>query len=327
MRAMLCDSFGEIANLHPADVAPPQISGEHDVLIDVAAAGVNFADTLMIGGTYQDKPPLPFSPGLEMAGTVRDCGVAVRRVKPGDRVMAVVSRGAFAEQALAQDTDVFPIPADMDFVTAAGFPIAYGTSHGALRWRADLRPGEVLLVHGAAGGVGLTAVEIGKALGATVIATAGDDGKLKVAAEHGADHLINYRTQSIRDRVKEICKGGGADVVYDPVGGSAFEASLRSVNWGARLILVGFASGQVPQVPGNILLVKNISAIGFYWGSYRSRRPELLEAEFRELLQWWREGRLRPHVSQRLPLAKAQEALQFLLHRRSTGKVVLTIAP
>lgn len=327
MRAMICDRFGDIANLRLADVAPPGISGEHDVLIQVAAAGVNFADTLMIGGTYQDKPPLPFAPGLEMSGMVRSCGPAVRRVKPGDRVMAVASRGAFAEQALVQETDLFPIPADMDFVTAAAFPIAYGTSHGALRWRADLQPGEVLLVHGAAGGVGLTAVEIGKAMGATVIATAGEDEKLKVAAEHGADHLINYRTQSIRDRVKEICKGAGADVVYDPVGGSAFEASLRSVNWGARLILVGFASGQVPQVPGNILLVKNISAIGFYWGSYRSRRPELLAAEFEELFQWWREGKLRPHVSQQLPLAEAREALQLLLHRRSTGKVVLTVAP
>src|SRR5262245_57876948 len=208
MRAMLCDSFGEIANLHPADVAPPQIGNDRDVLIDVAAAGLNFADTLMIGGTYQDKPPLPFSPGLEMSGTVRSCGAAVRRVKPGDRIMAVASRGAFAEQALARETDVFPIPAEMDFVTAAGFPIAYGTSHGALSWRADLQRGEVLLVNGAAGGVGLTAVEIGKAMGATVIATAGDDEKLAIAAEHGADHLINYRTQNIRDRVKEICKGG-----------------------------------------------------------------------------------------------------------------------
>jgi NADPH2:quinone reductase len=326
MRAMLCDSFGDISNLRLADVVAPGISGDHDVLIQVAAAGVNFADTLMIGGTYQDKPPLPFTPGLEMSGMVRSCGAAVRRVKPGDRVMAVASRGAFAEQALVQEADVFPIPTDMDFVAAAAFPIAYGTSHGALRWRAGLQPGEVLLVHGAAGGVGLTAVEIGKAMGATVIATAGEDEKLKVAAEHGADHLINYRTQSIRDRVKEICKGGGADVVYDPVGGSAFDASLRSVNWGARLVLVGFASGQVPQVPGNILLVKNISAIGFYWGSYRSRRPELLEAEFKELFQWWREGKLRPHVSQQLPLANAQEALQLLLHRRSTGKVVLTVA-
>jgi NADPH2:quinone reductase len=327
MRAMLCDSFGDIANLHLADVAPPEISGDHEVLIQVAAAGLNFADTLMIGGTYQDKPPLPFSPGLEMSGMVRSCGAAVRRVKPGDRVMAIVSRGAFAEQAVAAETDVFPIPADMDFITAAGFPIAYGTSHGALRWRAGLRPDEVLLIHGAAGGVGLTAVEIGKAMGATVIASAGEDEKLKVAAEHGADHLINYRTQSIRDRVKEICKGGGADVVYDPVGGSAFDASLRSVNWGARLILVGFASGQVPQIPGNILLVKNISAIGFYWGSYRNRHPEFLEAEFKELFQWWREGKLRPHVSQQLPLAEARDALKLLVHRRSTGKVVLTMVP
>jgi NADPH:quinone reductase len=327
MRAILCNSFGDVANLQLAEVAAPALSGEHEVVIDVAAAGVNFADTLMIGGTYQEKPDLPFTPGLELAGTVRSCGRGVRRVKPGDRVLAIVGHGAFAEQVVAQEEDVFPIPAEMDFVTAAGFAIAYGTSHGALRWRADLQPGEMLLVHGAAGGVGLTAVEIGKAMGATVIATAGEDEKLKIAAEHGADHLINYKTGSIRDRVKEICHGGGADVVYDPVGGAAFDASLRAVNWGARLILVGFASGQVPQVPGNILLVKNISVHGFYWGSYRKRRPELLADEFRELFQWWREGKLRPHISRRLKLAEASAALRLLLQRRSTGKVVLTVTP
>jgi len=327
MHAILCDRFGDVANLHLADMAAPTLNGERDVVIDVAATGVNFADTLMIGGTYQEKPSLPFIPGLELAGIVRSCGRAVRRVKPGDRVLAIVGHGAFAERVVAQEEDIFPIPAEMDFVTAAGFAIAYGTSHGALRWRADLQPGEMLLVHGAAGGVGLTAVEIGKAMGATVIATAGEDEKLKIAAEHGADHLINYKTESIRDRVKEICRGGGADVVYDPVGGAAFDASLRAVNWGARLILVGFASGYVPQVPGNILLVKNISAHGFYWGSYRNRHPELLEAEFRELFQWWREGKLRPHISHRLKLAEAAAALRLLLQRRSTGKVVLTVTP
>jgi NADPH:quinone reductase len=327
MRAILCDSFGGIDHLRLEEIPPPVIGAEHEVVIDVAAAGVNFADTLMIAGTYQEKPPLPFIPGLEAAGTVRACGRGVRRVKPGDRILAVVGRGSFAEQAVALEGDVFPIPAEMDFVTAAGFAIAYGTSHGALRWRADLQPGEVLLVHGAAGGVGLTAVEIGKAMGATVIATAGEDEKLKIAAEHGADHLINYKTEDIRDRVKEICHGGGADVVYDPVGGNAFDASLRAVNWGARLILVGFASGKVPQVPGNILLVKNVSAMGFYWGSYRHRRPELLEAEFRELFQWWRDGKLRPHISHRLPLTEAGAALKLLLQRRSTGKVVLTVTP
>lgn len=327
MKAILCDGFGSVDQLRLADIAPPSIAGERDVLIDVAAAGVNFADTLMIGGTYQEKPPLPFTPGLELAGTVRACGSAVRRVKPGDRVMAIPGRSAFAEQAAVQETDVFAIPAEMDFVTAAGFAIAYGTSHGALRWRADLRPGEVLLVNGAAGGVGLTAVEIGKAMGATVIATAGEDEKLKIAAAHGADHLINYRTENIRDRVQEICSGRGVDVVYDPVGGPAFDASLRSANWGARLLLVGFASGQVPQVPANILLVKNVSAMGFYWGSYRWHRPDMLEAEFRELFQWWRDGKLKPHVSHRMKLAEAVAALKLLQDRRSTGKVVLTVAP
>jgi NADPH2:quinone reductase len=325
MRAIRCETFGKIDDIGIAEIATPGISDSGQVLIDVAAAGVNFADTLMIGGTYQATPPPPFTPGLELAGTVRTIGGAVSRVKPGDRVLAVVDSGAFAQQAVARDADVFPIPPGMDFAAAAGFAIAYGTSHGALRWRADLQPGEVLLVHGAAGGVGLTAVEIGKAMGAMVIATAGDDEKLKIAADHGADHLINYKTESIRDRVKAICGGRGADVVFDPVGGSAFDASLRAVNWNARLIHVGFASGQVPQVPANILLVKNIAAIGFYWGSYRKHRPEWLEPEFRDLFQWWREGKLKPHVSHRLPLEEAARALGLLLDRRSTGKVVLTM--
>jgi NADPH2:quinone reductase len=285
---------------------------------------VNFADTLMIAGQYQVKPPLPFTPGFEAAGIVRRCGPEVTRVKPGDRVLAVADHGAFAERMVAREHHVFVIPDALDFATAAGFAIAYGTSHGALRWRADLGPGEVLLVHGAAGGVGLTAVEVGKAIGATVIATAGGAEKLAVARAHGADHLIDYTAENIRDRVKEVCHGRGADVVFDPVGGSAFEASLRCVNWNARIVIVGFAGGQVPRVPANILLVKNIATLGFYWGSYRQHRPDLLPAQFAELFQWWREGRLQPLVSRRFDLGQAGEALRLLRDRKSTGKVVLT---
>ena len=325
MRALLCTEFGGLDRLALGDVPPPGAPGTGEVLIEVGAAGVNFADLLMIGGQYQEKLPLPFVPGLEIAGTVRGCGAGVTRVKPGDRVAAALDRGGFAEQVIAREADVFLIPAAMDVVTAAGFLIAYGTAHGALRWRADLKAGEVLLVHGAAGGVGLTAVETGKALGATVIATAGGCDKLAVAKAHGADHLIDYRSESIRDRVREICNGGGADVVFDPVGGAAFEASLRCVNWGARLVVVGFAGGQVPQVPANILLVKNIAAIGFYWGSYRQRQPALVAAQFRELFNWWQDGRLKPLVSHRFDLAEAPAALALLRERKSTGKVVLTL--
>jgi NADPH2:quinone reductase len=321
MRAVLCEAFGKPDELRLADI-PPLTPQAGEVVIDVAAAGVNFADILMVSGQYQEKPPLPFTPGLETAGIVSACGSGVSRVRPGDRVIALLDRGGHAEQAVARESDIFVIPDGMDFAAAAAMGIAYGTSYGALRWRADLRPGEILLVHGAAGGVGLTAVEIGKAMGATVIATAGDRDKLAIAAAHGADHLIDYRSENIRDRVKEIC--GGVDVVYDPVGGSAFEASLRSVNWGARLVIVGFAGGQVPQIPANILLVKNIAALGFYWGSYRRHRPQALPPAFDELFGWWREGRLKPHVSHRLDLADAAKALSLLRDRKSTGKVVLT---
>jgi NADPH2:quinone reductase len=324
MRAVLCQAFGKPDELQLADIPPLPAPQAGEVVIDVAAAGVNFADILMVSGQYQEKPALPFTPGLEAAGIVHACGSDVTRVRPGDRAIALLDRGGYAEQATAREADVFLMPDGMDFAAAAGFAIAYGTSHGGLRWRADLKAREILLVHGAAGGVGLTAVEIGKAMGATVIATAGDRDKLAVAAAHGADHLIDYRTESIRDRVKEICNGGGVDVVYDPVGGSAFEASLRSVNWGARLVIVGFAGGQVPQIPANILLVKNIAALGLYWGSYRRHRPQALAAAFDEMFGWWREGRLQPHVSHRLDLAQAAAALALLRDRKSTGKVVLT---
>jgi NADPH2:quinone reductase len=322
LRTILCQNFDKAGPLTLADVEPLAAPRGDQVVIDVAAAGVNFADSLMIAGQYQVKPALPFTPGFEAAGTVRACGPDVCHAKPGDRVIAIADHGGYAQQMLAQQANVFGIPDEMDFVTAAGFAIAYGTSHGALRWRADLRPGEVLLVHGAAGGVGLTAVEIGKAMGAMVIATAGGAEKLAIAKRHGADHLIDYSRENIRDRVKEIC--GGADVVYDPVGGSAFEASLRCANWNARIVIVGFAGGQVPQIPANILLVKNIAALGFYWGSYRQHRPDLLRAEFTELFDWWRAGKLKPHVSHRFDLAQANAALQLLRERKSTGKVVLT---
>jgi NADPH2:quinone reductase len=215
------------------------------------------------------------------------------------------------------------IPPIMEFSTAAAFPVAYGTSHGALEWRARLQPGEWLLVTGAAGGVGLTAVEIGKAMGARVVACAGSAEKLAIARQHGADYLIDYSKEDIRERVKVITGGRGADVIYDPVGGDVFDASLRSIAWGGRIIIIGFAGGRVSQVPANIVLVKNIDVIGFYWGSYQTHKPDLLRSSFTQLFQWFQHGKLRPHVSQSLPLEQAAEALQMLQQRKSTGKLVL----
>ncbi len=221
----------------------------------------------------------------------------------GQRVLAVVSHGAFAEQAVARAEDVVPLPDDMDDVTAAGFAIAYGTAHGALRWRADLHAGrDAARVHGAGSGVGLTAVECGKAIGAVVIATARGEEKLAVAREHGADHAVDSEDPDLKGRLRELTDGRGADVVYDPVGGAVFDASLRAIAWEGRIVIIGFASGQVPQIPANLLLVKNASVVGFYWGSYRKHDPERLRDGFKELFAWHREGRIRPHVSQTLPL-------------------------
>ena len=321
MKAMVCRTLGTPDLLSLEDLPSPEIQ-PGEVKLAVHACGVNFADTLLIQGKYQLRPEPPFSPGMEAAGEVLACGADVSHVKPGDRVMAILSYGGYAEETVAPAAAVIPLPPTMDFVTAAGFAVAYGTSHLALTHRAHLQPGENLLVHGAGGGVGLTAVEIGKHLGATVIATAGSADKLQVAAEHGADHLIDYSKEDIRERVLAL---GGADVVYDPVGGDAFDASLRCINWEGRILAVGFASGRVPQPPANILLVKNCSVIGIYWGAYLWRNPQVMSHSLSELLAWYTEGALKPHVSGTYPLSEAREALKALLERRTTGKVVITM--
>ncbi len=326
MRAVLCEVWGEPEGLRLGEVDAPE-PGPGEVRLAVHAAGVNFADILMVAGKYQEKPPFPFTPGLEAAGVVEAVGSKVTRIAPGDRVLALPASGAFAEAALAREDSVFEIPGAMDFVTAAGFAVTYGTAQGALDWRAQLRPGELLLVHGAAGGAGLATIEVGKAMGATVIATARGAEKLEVAEAHGADYLIDTATEDVRARVKEIAAGlgkQGAEVVFDPVGGALFEASLRCVAWGARLIVIGFAAGKVQQIPANILLVKNVSAIGFYWGSYRARAPELVAAGYEQLFAWYAAGKLDPHVSYRLDISEAGAALNLLKSRKSTGKVVLT---
>lgn len=333
MRAVVCESFDGTSALSFAnDITPPAFNPSPeqgricgDVRIRVRAAGINFADTLMIQGKYQVKPPLPFTPGLEVAGEVVDVAPHVSRVQVGQRVMAFVAHGGYAEEAVAPEACVYAIPDSMDWVSAAGFPIAYGTSCDALMRGNALKKCDVLLVHGAAGGVGLTAVEIGKRLGATVIATAGGPEKLAVAARYGADYLIDYRTEDIRKRVKALTAGRGADVIFDPVGGDVFAASMRAVAQGGRIIVIGFASGDVPQIPANIALVKNITVAGYNFGGWRVLDPDGVRESMEVLLKWYAAGEIKPHASHTFPLEDYLEALETLKSRKSTGKIVLTV--
>jgi NADPH:quinone reductase len=323
MKAVLCREWGGPDSLRFED-APRRKLQPSEVRIRVRACGVNFADTLMIAGKYQVKPEFPFTPGLEAAGEVVEIGTGVKHLAIGARVLTVLRfGGGYAEEIALHADAVVPIPDTMDFVTAAAFPVAYGTSHFGLTHRGHLQPGETLLVLGAAGGVGLTAVEIGKQLGARVIAAAGGPEKLAVAREHGADELIDYRGESIRDRVHELTGGLGADVVFDPVGGDAFDQALRAVNWEARMLVIGFAAGRIQSVPANLILVKNISVIGVVWGAQAARDPVLVSRNLAELLRWWDAGRLNPLVARTFQLAEAGAAMETLLSRRYAGKIVL----
>ena len=324
MQAVLCRDLGTVDQLVVEDVPMPE-PGPGQVRIRLFAAGLNFADTLMVAGKYQLKPQLPFVPGVEGAGVVDACGANVDGVREGDRVAAYVPYGAFAEYVVVDASRVFQMPDTMSFSEGASFVVAYGTSHHALRDRGDLQAGETLLVHGAGGGVGLTAVEIGRAIGARVIATAGSQAKLDLAREHGASEAINYASEDIRDRVKALTDGKGANVVYDPVGGDVFDASLRAIAWEGRLLIVGFAAGRIPSIPANYLLVKNCAAIGVFRGDYADKAPHVIQRGMNELMAWYDEGLLKPHVSLEFPLAQATQALQTILERRSTGRVVLTI--
>jgi NADPH2:quinone reductase len=323
MKAVVCREWGSPDVLRLDEVARPPLR-PHEARIRVRACGVNFADALIVAGKYQRKPELPFVPGFEAAGDVIEVGGAVEHLHIGERVFAYLRLGGgYAEEAVADAATLVAIPAAMDWVTAGGFPIAYSTSHYALVHRARLRAGETLLVLGAAGGVGLTAVEIGKQLGARVIAAARGPDRLAVARQHGADELIDYQCDSIRDRVRELTAGRGADVVFDPIGGDAFDAALRAVNWGARMLLIGFAAGRIQSVPANLVLVKGISIVGVDRGAESLRDPGLIADGFAELLRWWEAGRLMPHVGRTFPLAEAGAAIEALLSRRYAGKIVL----
>jgi NADPH2:quinone reductase len=319
MRAMRVHELG--AGL-VMDEVPVPIPGPGQVRLKVNSCGVNFADTLIVRGRYQEKPSLPFAPGMEVCGTIDALGEGTTGLAIGGRVAANCGAGGFADFALAPASACVPVPAAMTDIQAAAFQVAYGTSHVALGHKANLQPGERLLVLGAAGGVGLTAVEVGKLLGAEVIAVARGADRLAQARVMGADHLIDSETTDIRDSVKAL---GGADVVYDPVGGDHWQAAIRAANAGARLIPIGFASGKIPQIPANILLVKNLTVIGFYWGGYARFRPEVIASSMRTLLGWFEAGLVNPHISHVVLLSDANRALELLETRQATGKVVVTM--
>lgn len=301
---------------------PERTPGPGEISVSIQACGLNFADLLMIDGRYQARPEPPFALGMELCGTVRSTGAGTGKFAPGDRVAVFAGSGGLAETGCFAESRAVAIPPGMPAVEAAGFQVAYGTSHVALAHKANLRAGETLLVLGAAGGVGLTAVELGKLMGARVIAVARGADRLAVAGQAGADHLIDSEDPGLRDAVRAL---GGADVVYDPVGGPLFDEAVRCTNPDGRILVIGFASGEVPQIRANHLLVKNISVIGLYWGGYLSVRPEVVTDSLAALLRWYDEGRLRPQVGHVLPFDEAAEGLALLRDRKATGKVVITI--
>jgi NADPH2:quinone reductase len=323
MKAVLCRAYGPPGSLVVEDVPSP-LPGAGEVVVSVKAAGVNFPDVLIIENKYQTKPSLPFSPGCEAAGVVTRVGPGVNQVKPGDRVIAVSTHGMFAEEIVIAADRVFAVPDSMDDVTAAAFLFTYATSDHAVRDRGQLRAGETLLVLGAAGGVGLAAVEIGKALGATVIACASSDDKLAVCREHGADATINTSTADLREEIKRLTGDRGVDVVLDPVGGPLSELALRSMAWRGRFLVVGFAAGDIPRIPLNLTLLKGCSIVGVFWGAFTRKEPARFADSVRQLFEWHRDGRLRPHIDRTFPLERAAEALAYMAARRVKGKIVLT---
>ncbi len=325
MKAMIVRECGPLENLKLETVADP-IARDNQVIIDIKACSVNFADSLMVDGSYQVKPPLPFSPGVEVAGIISEVGSKVSGWTVGDKVQALTNWGGFAEKVAVDTETLCALPENMSYADAAAFVVAYGTSHVALDYRARVKKGDWLVVNGAGGGVGLTAVEIGNMLGARVIAAASTDEKLAIAKTKGAEFTINYTTENLRDKIKEYTGGKGADVVYDPVGGDIFRQTFRAMAPEGRMLVIGFASGDIPQVPANHLLVKNIELIGFYWGAYREFKPEVLQNSTKQLFDWYKEGRITPHISGTFPLDQTVDAIRALRNRTSSGKVIVTMS-
>ncbi len=323
MRAVLCKELGLPEKLVVEEVPSPT-AGKGQVVLSVKACGVNFPDTLIIQGKYQFKPELPFSPGGEVAGVVKEVGEGVTSVKPGDRVIASSTWGGFAEELVVEADRTIPMPEAMDFVPASAFVLTYGTSYHALKDRGQLQAGETLLVLGASGGVGISAIQIGKMMGARVIAAASTSQKLQVCKDNGADEVINYAEEDLRARIKALTSGKGVDVIYDPVGGPYSELALRDMAWNGRFLVVGFAAGEIPKVPLNLTLLKGCSIVGVFWGAFTRKEPENNKRNNEELLQFFVEGKVKPHIYATYPLEEAARALNDVMHKRVSGKAVLT---
>ena len=323
MKAVLCKELGPPEKLVVEDV-PSLKAAKGQVVVSVKAAGVNFPDTLIIQGKYQFKPEPPFSPGGEVAGVIKEVGEGVTAFKPGDRVIASSTWGGFAQELATEADRLVRMPNQMDFVSASAFVLTYGTSYHALKDRAQIQAGETLLVLGASGGVGLAAIQLGKAMGARVIAAASSDAKLAVCKENGADELINYASDDLRARVKTITAGRGVDVVYDPVGGQYSEPALRDMAWNGRFLVVGFAAGDIPKIPLNLALLKGCSIVGVFWGAFTRNEADKNRRNNEELMQLFVAGKIKPHIHATYPLERAAEALNEVLYKRVSGKVVLT---
>ncbi len=324
MRAMLCREFGDPSVLTMGEVDDP-VPGPGQVKVEVHSVGMNFPDLLLIAGKYQTKPSFPFSPGIECAGIVVDLGEGVEGLAVGDRVMCDAGYGCCSEYVLGVAHRTYKLPDAMPVDVAGGFPITYGTTYHALVDRAQIQPGDVLLVHGAAGGVGLNAVEIGRLLGAMVIGTVGSDEKIDIVKQYGADHVINYNKENFRDVVKDLTDGKGADVIYDPVGGDVCDLSMRCINWNGRLLVIGFASGRIAEVKTNLVLLKGCQVVGVYWGDFANRDVPRNRANFATMFDWYEQGKINPHISAHYPFEKTNEAIDFIQSRKSTGKVIVQV--
>jgi NADPH:quinone reductase len=322
MKAILCSRFGGPDDLELTDIPDP-VAGAGEAVVAVRAAALNFFDTLLIAGKYQHKPPFPFSPSSEFAGVVDSVGPGVAGFAPGDRVVGWMGSGAARERVVIKAERLAKLPESLDFDRAAGLTVTYGTTIYALKDRAQLRPGETLAVLGAAGGTGLAAIELGKLMGARVIACASSADKLDFARRHGADETVNYAAEDLKEALRRVTDGRGVDVVYDPVGGVYAEAAIRSIAWGGRFLVIGFAAGEIPKLPLNLVLLKGCDVRGVFWGQFTERYPEKQRANMAELMQWCADGKLSAHVHAVYPLERTAEALKALSDRKAMGKILL----
>ena len=324
MKAIVCNEWCKPEDLKVSEIKNPTLD-DNSVRVEIYASGVNFPDVLIVQGKYQYKPPFPFSPGSEVAGIISEIGKNVKSLKVGDRIMAVTGHGAFAEEICVPEDKITLVPESMDFITAASMSLTYGTSSYALFQRANIKENDVVLIHGATGGVGITAIEISKAVGAKVIATASTDEKLKIAKEYGADYCINYSQNEFKDKVKEYTDGKGANIIYDPVGGDVFNQSLRCIAWNGIILVIGFASGTIASAPTNLPLLKNCSIVGVFWGAWREREPNGHNVNMEKILKWWKENKVKPKVSKVFNLEDTKYALQALINREVIGKAVIKV--